>query len=103
LDLREREKRRKGKLRNFHSEELHNLCCSPNFTTVMKSKKLIWVGHVAHTEEMRNAYKILILKAGDKRPLRRLKRGWEDNIEIDLKEIWTCFIRLRMGSSDGLL
>jgi hypothetical protein len=37
--------------------------------------------------EMRNAYKILVGKPARKRPLRRPRCRWEDNIKIDLREI----------------
>jgi hypothetical protein len=37
--------------------------------------------------EVRNAYKILVRKSEGKRPLRRHRHGWEDNIKVDLKEI----------------
>jgi hypothetical protein len=36
---------------------------------------------------MRNAYKILVGKTGEKRPLGRPRRRWEDNIRMDLREI----------------
>jgi hypothetical protein len=36
---------------------------------------------------MRNAYKILVGKPEGKRPLRRARRGWEDNIKMNFKEI----------------
>jgi hypothetical protein len=35
---------------------------------------------------MTNTYKILIGKPEGKRPLGRLKRTWEDNIRMDLRE-----------------
>jgi hypothetical protein len=38
-------------------------------------------------EGMRNAYKILVGKPEGKRPLRRNKHRWEDNIRMDLMEI----------------
>jgi len=38
--------------------------------------------------EMRNAYKILVGKSEGKRPLRRPRHGWEDNIRMDLRRIW---------------
>jgi hypothetical protein len=38
--------------------------------------------------EMRNAYKILAGKPEGKRPLKRLRHSWEDNIRTDLKEVW---------------
>ena len=46
-----------------------------------------WAGHVAGMEEGRSAFKILAGKLIGKRLLRRPRRGWEDNIIIDLKEI----------------
>jgi hypothetical protein len=36
---------------------------------------------------MKNAYKILVVKPDEKRPLGRSRRRWEDNIKIYLKEI----------------
>jgi hypothetical protein len=40
---------------------------------------------------MRNVYKILVGKPERKRPLRRAKHRWKDNIEIDPTEIqWGC-------------
>jgi hypothetical protein len=35
-----------------------------------------------------NAYKILVRNPEGKRPLGRPKHGWEDNIKIDLTEMW---------------
>jgi hypothetical protein len=35
----------------------------------------------------RNIYRILVGKPEGKRPLRRLRREWEDNIKIDLREV----------------
>jgi hypothetical protein len=41
--------------------------------------------------ENRNAYTILVGKLEGRRPLGRPRRGWEDNIRIDLIEIgWGC-------------
>ena len=37
--------------------------------------------------ECRSAFKILTDKPAGKRPLRRRRRRWEDNIRMDLKEI----------------
>jgi hypothetical protein len=44
-----------------------------------------WAGDVAHMEEMRNAYKILVGKYEGKTPLRRSRRKWEDDIKIEFK------------------
>jgi hypothetical protein len=37
--------------------------------------------------EKRNAYRILVRKPEGKRPLRGLRRRWEDNIKMDLREL----------------
>jgi hypothetical protein len=47
---------------------------SPNIIRVIKSRRMRWVGHVAHMGEMRNAYKILVGKSEGKRPLGTLRR-----------------------------
>jgi len=44
----------------LHNEELHALSFSPNIVTVIKSKEIIWVRHVAGNAEMRNVYRIVI-------------------------------------------
>ena len=46
-----------------------------------------WAGHVARMEEDRSDFNILTGKPTGKRPLRRSRRRWEDNIRIDLEEI----------------
>ena len=44
-------------------------------------------GHVARMGEGRGVYRVLVGKPGGKRPLMRPRRGWEDNIKIDLQEV----------------
>jgi hypothetical protein len=46
-----------------------------------------WMGHVTHMEEMRNAYNILIGKLKEKRPLRRPRHRWDNNIRMGLREV----------------
>ena len=53
----------------------------------VKSRRLKWAFHVARMEEGRSAFKILTGKPIGKRPLRRPRRRWEDNIRMELKEI----------------
>jgi hypothetical protein len=38
--------------------------------------------------EGRGAYRVLVGKPEGKRPLGRPRRRWEDNIKMDLGEIW---------------
>jgi hypothetical protein len=37
---------------------------------------------------VRGAYNILVGKPEGRRPLGRPRRGWEDDIKMDLREIW---------------
>jgi hypothetical protein len=76
-----------GGWRRLHNEELHNLYASPHILKVIKSRRMKWVGHIARMEEMKNAYTILVGEPEGKKPLRRPRRRWEDNIRTDLKEI----------------
>jgi hypothetical protein len=51
-----------GGWRKLLNEELHNLYSSPSIIRMLKSRKLVWVGHVAQMGEKRNAYRILVVK-----------------------------------------
>jgi hypothetical protein len=55
----------------------------------------------------RNAYGILVGKPEGKRPLRRPRHRWGDNIRMDIREIgwkvWTGCIWLRIVTNGGLL
>ena len=44
-------------------------------------------GHVAYMGEGRGMYSVLVGKAEGKRPLERHRHRWEDNIEMDLREV----------------
>jgi len=44
-------------------------------------------GHVARMGERRGVYRVLVGKPEGKRPLGRPRRGWEDNIRMDLQEV----------------
>jgi hypothetical protein len=46
-----------------------------------------WAGHVARGSEGRDVYRVLVGRPEGKRPLRRPRRRWEDNIRMDLREI----------------
>jgi hypothetical protein len=55
----------------------------------------------------RKVYKILVRKPEGKRPLKRPRRGREDGIRMDLREIgwgrWIGFDWLRIGTGSELL
>jgi hypothetical protein len=44
-------------------------------------------GNIAHMGERRGVYRILVGKPEGKRPPGKLRRRWEDNIKIDVKEV----------------
>jgi hypothetical protein len=52
---------------------------------MIKSRRMRWAGHVARLGEKMNAYRILVGKPEGKRPLKRSRRRWEDNIKMDLR------------------
>ena len=45
-----------------------------------------WAGHVARMGE-EGVYRVLVGKPEGRRPLGRPKRGWVDNIRMDLQEV----------------
>jgi hypothetical protein len=73
--------------RKLHNEELTDLSSSPNTIRVIKSRRMRWAGHVARMGEERGAYRILVGRPEERRPLGRPRRRWEDNIKTDLREV----------------
>jgi hypothetical protein len=79
----------------FHSRkgELWDIFSSPprpdyimrNFINIIRDIKLMRTGPVTSTEEMSNAYNILVGKLEGKRS--RPRRRWEDNIIMNLRQI----------------
>ena len=76
-----------GEWRRLHNEELNDLYYSPNIVRVIKSRRMRWAGHVARMGEERVVYRVLVGKAGGKRPLGRPRRRCVDNIRMDLQEV----------------
>jgi hypothetical protein len=78
-------------LQYIHNEELNDLYSSPNIIRVIKSRRMRWAGHVACMWERRGLSRVLVGKTEGKRPLRRSRRRWEDNIRMDIHEVeWEC-------------
>jgi hypothetical protein len=76
-----------GEWRKLHNKELHDLYSSPSIIRIIKSQRMRRAGHVARIGEKRNAYRLLVGKPEGRRPLRRPRRRWVDNIRIDLGEV----------------
>jgi hypothetical protein len=74
----------------LHNEELYDLYCSPNFIRSIKLRRITWARRVARVSERGSAYRILVGKLDGKRALRRPKRKWEYNIEMD--GAWTGMV-----------
>jgi hypothetical protein len=75
-----------GEWRKLHKKELHDLYSSPSIIRIIKSRRMRWAGHVARMRDKRNSYRLLVGKPEGKRPLRRPRRMWVDNIRMDLGE-----------------
>jgi hypothetical protein len=79
-----------GEWRKLHDEELHNLYSSPSIIRIIKASWKRWVGHVARIVEKRNAYRLLVGKPEERRPLGRPRHRWIDNIRMDLVKVGWC-------------
>ena len=79
-----------GEWRRPRNTELYSLYRSPNNVRVIKCPRLRWEGHVARMEEGRGVLKILTGKPTGKIPLGRPRRRWEDNIRMDLEDMYQC-------------
>ena len=71
----------------MHNEELNDLYSSPNIVRVINSRRMRLAGHVALMGEERGVYRVLVVKPEGRRPLGRPRRGWVDNIRMDLQEV----------------
>jgi hypothetical protein len=54
---------------------------------MIKSRRMRWVGHVVCMGEGRGFYRVLVVRPQGKTSLGRPRCRWEDNIEMDLREI----------------
>jgi hypothetical protein len=57
LNIKDKEE---GSWRKLHNDELHSLYSYPNIVRVIKSRRMRWVGHVAHMGERRGFYRVLV-------------------------------------------
>jgi hypothetical protein len=60
-----------GSWRRLHNDEFHSLYSPPNIVTVIKLRRMRWVGHVARMGEGKDVYKILIGRS-------EVRDHWED-------------------------
>jgi hypothetical protein len=76
-----------GEWIKLHNEELHDLYSSPNIVRVIKSRRMIWAGHIARMGEGRGVYSVLVGKPEGNISLGKSRCRWEDNIKMDLQEV----------------
>jgi hypothetical protein len=81
-----------GELRRMHNEELNDLYSSSNIVRVIKSRRMIWAGHVARIGEQRVVYRVLVGKLEGKRQLGIPTCMWVDNIRMDLQEVGCVYM-----------
>jgi hypothetical protein len=83
------------------------ICTSPTFIRVIKSRIIRWAGHVARRAERRGAYRVLVGRPEDKRPLERPIHRWRIILRWLFRkwdgEALTELIWLRIGTGGGLL
>jgi hypothetical protein len=63
-----------GGCRKLHNEELRDLYSSQSIISLIKSRRMRWSGYAARMGERRNAYRLLVGKPEEKRPLGRQRR-----------------------------
>jgi hypothetical protein len=71
----------------LHNDELHNLYSAPNIVRAIKSRRTRWKGRVTCMGEGRSVYWVLVGRSEGKRPLRRPRHKWEDNVKMDFREV----------------
>jgi hypothetical protein len=76
-----------GGWRKLHNQVLRDLYSLPSIITIIKSRWMRWMGHVARIGEKRHAYRLLVGKPEERRPLGRPRRRCVDNIKMDLGEV----------------
>jgi hypothetical protein len=73
-----------GKL---HNEQLYDVYSLPTIIRIIRSRRMMRVGHVARVAEKRTTYMLLLGKPEGKIPQGRPRCRWIDTIKMDLLEI----------------
>ena len=76
-----------GEWKKLHNERLNDLYCSLNIVRVMKPRIMRRAGHVACKGKRRGVHRVLVRRPEGKRPLRRPRSRWEDNIKMGFQEV----------------
>jgi hypothetical protein len=76
-----------GEWRKLHNEKQSDRYALPNIVRVVKSRRMRWTGHMARMGEDRVVHRVLVGKSEGKRPPKKPRRRWENNIKMDLQEV----------------
>jgi hypothetical protein len=71
----------------MHDDELRDLYSSTSIIRIIDSRRMRWAGHKARMGEKKNAYRLLVGKPEEKRPVGRPRRRWVGSNKMDLLEI----------------
>jgi len=77
----------RGEWRKLHKEGLNDMFSSPNIDRVNTSRIMRLAGHVARVGDRKGVYRVLVGKPEEKRPPKRPRHRWEDNIKMDFQEV----------------
>jgi hypothetical protein len=65
-----------------------NYCKLSNISSIIKSRRVEWIGHVARIEQKKHTSGIYFRKPEGKRNLGKLIGSWKGNIKMLMKETW---------------
>jgi len=66
---------------------LYDFWSSLNIVPVIKSSRMRWDGYVACVGEEINAYRVLVGKYEDRRPVGGCNHRWDGSIKMDLQAV----------------
>ena len=76
-----------GEWRWRHNQELMDLARIPVITSIQRSYRLRWAGHVARMGDERTPKRVMMGQLQGRRPLGRPKKRWSDNLREDLQQL----------------
>jgi len=93
--------------RKLYNEELTDLNCPPTILRVIKSRRIRLFGHIEVIRREEEYTGFVTSKHDGKRPRRRPRRRWKDNIRMELQDVgygvMDCSRWLKIRTSGGHL
>jgi hypothetical protein len=79
--------REQGNGENYITKIFNDFYSSTNIVRLIKSRRMMWAGHVASMGERWGVYRVLVGQPEGKRPLGRSRHRWENTTQLDLQEV----------------